>query len=273
MNKQLVEVHPHTCLVLWQAHCCLCLLHSPREEDRPPTPTYKPMAYNTLRTTCLDSAKQRIQQALKQWDNRAKTTGITICIDGWSDAQNRPILNVLAVCPKGAMFLGAVDTSGQVKSAEYIAQVLTEYIEAVGADRVVQVRALIVCACCHTDTANYFATCFAMGRQLSSTSRDIAAYTAHQPRGTDGLPEFACTLSVNTTYEILQLTVAVVSLMFASRCALTTRPTARTLVLSLRRLTPTSPGPHVPPTCVIWPLKTSSSLTTSRKCTTTPRHL
>jgi hypothetical protein len=85
------------------------------------------MAYNTLRTTCLDSAKQRIQQALKQWDNRAKTTGITICIDGWSDAQNRPILNVLAVCPKGAMFLGAVDTSGQVKSAEYIAQVLTEY--------------------------------------------------------------------------------------------------------------------------------------------------
>ena len=145
---------------------------------------------------------------------------ITICIDGWSDAQNRPILNVLAVCPKGAMFLGAVDTSGQVKSAEYIAQVLTEYIEAVGADRVVQVRALIVCACCHTDTANYFATCFAMGRQLSSTSRDIAAYTAHQPRGTDGLPEFACTLSVNTTYETLQLTVAVVSLMFASRCAL-----------------------------------------------------
>lgn len=30
VNKQLVEVHPHTCLVLWQAHCCLCLLHSPR---------------------------------------------------------------------------------------------------------------------------------------------------------------------------------------------------------------------------------------------------
>lgn len=112
-----------------------------READRPPTPSYKPMAYNTLRTTCLDAAKQRIQKALQQWDKRAKTTGMTICTDGWSDAQNRPILNALAVCPKGAMFLDAVDTSGKVKSAEYIAEVLTSYIEAVGADRVVQVRA------------------------------------------------------------------------------------------------------------------------------------
>jgi hypothetical protein len=101
------------------------------------------MAYNTLRTTCLDAAKQRIQQQLKKWDKRANTTGITISCDGWSDAQNRPLLNVLAVCPKGAMFLGAVDTSGETKSAEYIAEVLTEYIEAVGPERVVQVGAVV----------------------------------------------------------------------------------------------------------------------------------
>jgi hypothetical protein len=108
-----------------------------------PTPTYKPMAYNTLRTTCLDAAKQRIQQQLKKWDKRANSTGMTISCDGWSDAQSRPILNVLASCSKGAMFLGVVDTSGETKSAEYIAGVLTEYIEAVGPERVVQVGAVV----------------------------------------------------------------------------------------------------------------------------------
>jgi hypothetical protein len=97
------------------------------------------MACNTLRTTCLTSAKQRIQKKLQKWHKRAGKTGITICIDGWSDPQNHPILNVLAVCPKGAMFLGSVDTSGETKTAEYIAGVLTEYIDLVGAKNVVQV--------------------------------------------------------------------------------------------------------------------------------------
>jgi len=108
------------------------------------------MAYNTLRTTCLTASKQRIQQQLQKWHKRAAKTGVTICIDGWSDPVNHPILNALAVCPKGAMFLGSVDTSGTTKSAEYIAQVLTEYIETVGPENVVQVggsrwRAVVCC--------------------------------------------------------------------------------------------------------------------------------
>ncbi len=109
--------------------------------DIKPIPKYSPMAYNTLRTGSLDAAKLRVDGKLLAWSRRSKATGVTICIDGWSDAQNRPILNVLAVCPKGAKFLGAVDTSGSPKTAEYIAAVLTEYIEAVGPDNVVQVCA------------------------------------------------------------------------------------------------------------------------------------
>lgn len=104
------------------------------------TPGYKPPSYNTVRTTLLDDAVQRTEQQLKPWEERLKTTASTICSDGWSDAVNRPLLNVLAVNPKGSKFLIAIDTSGRTKTAEYIASCLFEAIEELGADNVVQVR-------------------------------------------------------------------------------------------------------------------------------------
>jgi hypothetical protein len=58
---------------------------------------YTPPAYNTLRSTLLQSAKQRVDRQLQQWEKGAKETGITICCDGWTDAASRPLLNVLAV--------------------------------------------------------------------------------------------------------------------------------------------------------------------------------
>lgn len=66
-------------------------------------------------------------------------TGVSIVSDGWKDARNCPLINVIAVCPKGAMFLKAVDCEGQVKDAQFIANILFESIEAVGPENVVQV--------------------------------------------------------------------------------------------------------------------------------------
>lgn len=59
--------------------------------------------------------------------------------DGWSDVQSRPILNILLVTPAGATFLGSVDSSGQVKDADFIAEVITTAITKVGPHQVVQV--------------------------------------------------------------------------------------------------------------------------------------
>ncbi len=83
-----------------------------------------------------------------------QTTGASIASDGWDDRQGRPLLNVVLITAQGAMFIKSVDTSGEIKSAHYIAQVLGEAIEEAGVENVVQVI---------TDNA---ANCKAAGRIL-----------------------------------------------------------------------------------------------------------
>jgi hypothetical protein len=118
---------------------------------------YKPPAYNTLRTKLLDDTKASVEKDLKPFDTRTKTTGCSVISDGWDDAQHRPLLNSLAVNPKGVKFIDAVDTSGHTKDAQYIASILIEAIEEVGPDNVVQVV---------TDTPN---VCKAAGRIVEAT--------------------------------------------------------------------------------------------------------
>ena len=38
--------------------------------------------------------------------------------DGWTNQKQQPIMNFLVYCPKGAMFLKSIDTSGLTKDAE-----------------------------------------------------------------------------------------------------------------------------------------------------------
>lgn len=49
-------------------------------------------------------------------------------------------MNFLAVTPKGAEFLNAIDCTGNRKTSAYIKGVLMHYTELLGADNVVQVR-------------------------------------------------------------------------------------------------------------------------------------
>lgn len=67
-----------------------------------------------------------------------KCTGGTIVSDGWSDAQRRPLLNVLLDIPAGATFLKSVDFSGETKDAQFIANVIIAAIDKVGPELVVQ---------------------------------------------------------------------------------------------------------------------------------------
>lgn len=55
--------------------------------------------------------------------------GYTLTSDGWTSVQNRPLLNALAVVPAGAEFIKAIDTSGETKSAEFIAEWLDEVLK------------------------------------------------------------------------------------------------------------------------------------------------
>jgi hypothetical protein len=101
---------------------------------------YKPPSYNTVRGPLLQDAKDRLdRRLLPAWNERLNVTGCTICCDGWDATDKRPLLNVLAVHPKGAYFLFSVDTSGEKKDAQFIAATMIEAIKTVGPDKVVQV--------------------------------------------------------------------------------------------------------------------------------------
>jgi len=100
---------------------------------------YKLPSLVSLHTTLLDKEKVLVVAEFKSFMASARSSKATITSDGWSDTQNRPLLNLLMVTPKGEKFLESVDTSGDTKDADFIAQVVGKAIEDVGAEIVVQV--------------------------------------------------------------------------------------------------------------------------------------
>eukprot|EP01018_Ginkgo_biloba_P006698 Gb_18188 [translate_table: standard] len=83
--------------------------------------------------------KNLVEQSIEPIRASWQTTGVSIVSDGWIDARNRPLINVIAVCPKGSMFLNAVDCNGELKDATFIASIRIDTIESIGPLNVVQV--------------------------------------------------------------------------------------------------------------------------------------
>ena len=61
-----------------------------------------------------------------------RTYGATLAGDGWSSVKNHPLLNMMFVSSAGKEFLGAIDTSGHIKDAVYITNVIKRYLIEVG---------------------------------------------------------------------------------------------------------------------------------------------
>lgn len=103
-------------------------------------PSYKPPSSESVRTKLLAEEVKLVNQELEPIRALYDVYGCSITSDGWSSVSRRPLLNVLAVSPKGAEFLKAIDTTGESKTGKYIAEVVLQpVIEKVGHERVVQV--------------------------------------------------------------------------------------------------------------------------------------
>ena len=76
--------------------------------------------------------------------------GVSIVSDGWTDTRRRPLINIIAISPKGAMFLKAQDCLGEVKDAQFIVDILIKSIEQIGPSKVVQVITDNALVCCWT---------------------------------------------------------------------------------------------------------------------------
>ncbi|WCJ21049.1 hAT transposon superfamily [Euphorbia peplus] len=100
---------------------------------------YLPPGYNLLRTTLLDKEKEAVERQLMPIKTKWHENGLSLISDGWTDAQKRPIINIMATTDGGAMFLKAVNCEGDYKSKEFIANIFKDQIKAVGERNVVQV--------------------------------------------------------------------------------------------------------------------------------------
>lgn len=80
-----------------------------------------------------------VDDKLSEFKAQMAVTGATLVSDGWTDVQNRPIINFLAVTADGAMFIDGTDTSGEQKEACYIADEIKKTIKLLGIENVVQV--------------------------------------------------------------------------------------------------------------------------------------
>lgn len=100
---------------------------------------YVPPGYNLLRTTLLQKERANIERLLeptkKSWDEK----GLSIVFDGWTDAQRRPLINFMTACNGGAMFIIAINCKGKTKDKYHIAKLISEVIDEVGPNNVIQV--------------------------------------------------------------------------------------------------------------------------------------
>ncbi|KAG6520646.1 hypothetical protein ZIOFF_017705 [Zingiber officinale] len=102
-------------------------------------PGYLPPGYNLLRTSLLQKEKAHIGKLLEPTKAAWKQKGVSICSDGWSDVQRRPLINIMAVCESGPMFLKAINCEGEYKDKAFISKLLINTINEVGHQNVVQV--------------------------------------------------------------------------------------------------------------------------------------
>lgn len=58
---------------------------------------------------------------------------------GWTDIQQRPLLNIIVTSPAGPYFFRAIDCSGKLKDATFMFEILKDAIEEVGPSNVVHV--------------------------------------------------------------------------------------------------------------------------------------
>ena len=100
---------------------------------------YVPPSYNKLRTTLLKQERVHVESLLDRMKSVWAEKGVTICYDGWTDAQRRPLINFIVVSETSPMFLRAIDASGEEKTKEYIAEKLMAVVEEVGPKNVVQI--------------------------------------------------------------------------------------------------------------------------------------
>ena len=122
---------------------------------------YKAPSYEKARTTLLDECKRNVEKDLIPVKDTWYSHGVSIVSDGWTNVKHQPLINIVAVNSRGAMFLYAEDFSGIEKTGQAIANFLLQAIEDIGPQNVLQVV---------TDNA---ANCKLTGKEVEKVHKHI----------------------------------------------------------------------------------------------------
>ncbi|CAL5442268.1 unnamed protein product [Camellia sinensis] len=100
---------------------------------------YSPPTSDRLRTTLLAQEKAHVNRKLQPIKDSWKKKGVSICSNGRSYKQKRPLINIMATSIGGAMFMKAIDANGNIKDADYVANIFLSVIEEIGKQNIVQI--------------------------------------------------------------------------------------------------------------------------------------
>ncbi|CAI5979914.1 unnamed protein product [Closterium sp. NIES-65] len=100
-------------------------------------PGFHPPGRQLIMGRLLQECKTNTEKAVKPIMDSWSDVGVCIASDGWTDTQDRPQLNFLAVNTYGAIFLFGVDCKDVKKTGSFIASHFLRAIDIVGAENVV----------------------------------------------------------------------------------------------------------------------------------------
>ena len=92
-------------------------------------PGYVSLGYNALKTTLFQKEKSNIENQLEPIKKTSSEKGVSICSNGWSNAQRRPLINIIAVLESGPIFLKAINCEEETKDKHFITDLLINTIQ------------------------------------------------------------------------------------------------------------------------------------------------
>ena len=85
----------------------------------------------------MQKEKSNIENLLEPIKKTWNEKRVSICSDGWSDAQRRPLINIMAVSESGSMFFKAMNYEEETKDKHFIADLFINIIQEIGPQKVV----------------------------------------------------------------------------------------------------------------------------------------
>ncbi|KAK9984210.1 hypothetical protein SO802_033735 [Lithocarpus litseifolius] len=101
-------------------------------------PRFKGPSFYELKGPLLKNAVHEVNDILLDIKNDWKVYGCLVMFDRWTNQKQLQIMNFLVYCPRGAMFLKSIDTSGLTKDAETLFNIFDSLVQEIGVEYIVQ---------------------------------------------------------------------------------------------------------------------------------------